>query len=238
MKSSTVLINAEAAIPFMGHQPILPPLTCQIYANSLVCFLGQRFSILNIYLHMLAGMNPPDAGKVEHFVREQVSPTTKDFPVIAYLNYNSSLLSVLNGIENVKLPALYHQLGSKEQIEAQVYALLSELDYGANHKALPAFMSMLQKRHLLIARAIMLQPQLLFIENPFSDLELEEAGILGRYLADLVQHKNMTIITSNASLDFVEDYAEQIIYATPDDFQFFYQWEAFFQYKRLNRLKF
>jgi NitT/TauT family transport system ATP-binding protein len=187
---------------------------------------------------MLAGLIDPHSGLVDYFVENQTTPAHTHFPAIAYLNYNSTLLSVLNGIGNVELPALYHQLGTKQEIEARVLALLNELDYGANHKVLPSYMSMLQKRHLLIARALMLNPQILFIENPFADLELEEAAILGGYLAQLVKNKNIAIITSNANLDFVEHYAEQIIYATDNDFQFFQEWQTFLHYKQQQRLKF
>lgn len=238
MKNDSILIQAAAAVPLSDELRCSAPLTCQIRAASLVCFLGQRFSVLNVYLHMLAGLIDTQSGTIEHFVKPQVTPAHSHFPGIAYLDYNSTLLSVLSGIENVKLPALYHQLGSKQQVDMQAEELLSELKYQADHTLLPSFMTMLQKRHLLIARALMLKPQMLFIENPFADMELEEAAVLGQYLATLVKNKNITLVTSNANLDFVEHYAEQIIYATEQEFHFFNQWQDFSDYKQLNRLKF
>lgn len=238
MKNTVALVCAHAAVPCCEDQRFLPPLSYQINTGSLVCFLGQRFRTLNIYLQMLAGLTEPESGLVEHFVEQQITPAHSHFPGIAYLDYSSTLLSVLNGLENVKLPALYHQLGTRQQIDEQAQDLLNQLQYDANHQVLPAFMTMLQKRHLLIARALMLKPQMLFIENPFADLELEDAAILGQYLATLVKNKNITLVTSNANLDFVEHCAEQIIYATGQDFQFFQQWQDFSHYKQQNRLKF
>lgn len=234
MSHHPLLIRAENAIPVATNQQDFFPLSYDVFANQLVCFLGSRFSVLNIYLQMLAGIHKPYSGDVTHFVTQ----CSAQFPVIAYLNYNSTLLSVLPGVENVKLPALYHQLGSKEQIDLKVAALLAEMDYGADHSLLPAFMSGLQKRHLLIARAIMLEPKIVFIENPFAGLELAEATILGDYLATLVKNKQMTVITSNAHLDFVEHYGQQIIYAAADKFEFFSQWDRFLAYKQQHRLKF
>jgi ABC-type multidrug transport system ATPase subunit len=238
MTDTNPLIRTVAAIPMDKEKSTLIPLTCEINSASLVCFLGQRFSILNIYLRMLAGLTQPQSGEIEHFVSEQTTPAHSHFPSIAYLNYNSTLLSILNGFENVLVPALYHQLGSRECIEQQAHALLSELNYNANHTLLPTFMSMLQRKHLLIVRALMLKPQIVFIENPFSGLELEEITILGQYLGELVKNKNITIVTSNANLDFVEQYAHHIIYAAEHDFHFFKQWQDFLAYKQLNQLKF
>lgn len=238
MTDTQPLIRTVAAIPTDKEKTALIPLTCEINSASLVCFLGQRFSILNIYLRMLAGLTDPQAGEIEHFVSEQTTPAHSHFPSIAYLNYNSTLLSILSGFENVLVPALYHQLGTRQEIEQQAQTLLSELNYNANHKLLPTFMSMLQRKHLLIVRALMLKPQILFIENPFAGLELEETAILGHYLSELVKNKNITIVTSNANLDFVEYYAHHIIYATEHEFQFFKQWQDFLPYKQLHRLKF
>ena len=238
MKNQTTLIRTTAAIPYSKEKTLLPPLTCEIKASSLVCFLGQRFKVLNVYLHLLAGLTDTRFGEVEHFVEPQITVAHSHFPSIAYLDYNSTLLSVLNGLENVKLPALYHQLGTREQIDQKAQDLLNELQYDADHKILPAFMSMLQKRHLLVARALMLKPQMLFIENPFDGLELEEAAILGEYLARVVKTKQITLVTSHANLDFVEHYADQIVYATEQDFQFFQTWQSFSDYKQLHRLKF
>jgi len=232
--SHTILIRAKAAIPFADNPEDFPPLTYDIYPAQLTCFLGARFSILNRYLRLLAGIEKTYSGEVLHFL----CPFQSHFPHVAYLNCHSTLLSVLSGIENVKLPALYHQLGTREKVESKAFELLNEMQYGADHSILPAFMSMLQKRHLLIARAIMLEPKVLFIENPFTGLELAEMAILADYLASLVKQKNITVITSNAHLDFVEHYAQQIIYVTEQAFHFFTHWHTFWEYKQQHRLKF
>jgi ABC-type multidrug transport system ATPase subunit len=237
MNNQTVLIQANAAIPFFNEKN-LPPLSCQLKQAQLTCFLGHKFRLVNIYLQMLAGLTSLQSGAVDYFIEPQATPAHTHFPCIAYLNYHSNLLSVLNGVENVTLPALYHQLGSSDEIDRQAAALLAELDYGADHLILPSFMLTLQKRHLLIARALMLHPKMLFIENPFADLELEEAVILGRYLAELVTKKGLTLVTSQANLDFVKDYAQQIIYADYQQFDIFQDWASFFEYKQRFGLKF
>ncbi len=107
---------------------------------------------------------------------------------------------------------------------------MGELDYGANHFILPAFMSPLQKQHLLIVRAIMLKPAILFIENPFSSLDRDQVRTFGQYLSELVKTKNITLITSNANLDFVRSYADQMIYITTANTHVFNHWEAFSTY--------
>jgi len=230
MKDKAVLIQAFSAIPCLDPLPSSAPLTCEISAASLVCLLGRQFSVINAYMQMLAGANEPYTGSIEYADSLLTNSDNTNCPAIAYLYYNSALLSVLNGIDNVKVPAVYHQLAPATQIDKEVHALVGELEYGANHLILPAFMSTLQKRHLLIVRAIMLKPRILFIENPFSSLDRDQVRVFGHYLSDLVKNKNITVITSNANLDFVRSYADQMIYITAANVQVFTHWETFSDY--------
>jgi ABC-type multidrug transport system ATPase subunit len=230
MKDKAVLIQAISAIPYFDLLPLQAPLSCEINAASLVCLLGERYSLTNAYMQMLAGTHEPYAGSINHLDSLLNSCVHSKCPAIAYLYDNSTLLSVLNGIDNVKVPALYHQLESTKQIDKEVDALLGELEYGANHRLLPAFMDTLQKRHLLIVRAIVLKPGILCIENPFSGLDREQARVFGEYLASLVKNKNITVITSNANFSFVQNYADQIIYLTSANVHIFKHWETFFRY--------
>jgi len=230
MNDNAALIKAFSAIPCREPLPLSAPINCEIRAASLVCLLGQQFSVINAYMQMLGGTNEPYSGSINYADILLTNSDNNDCPAIAYLYHNSALLSVLNGIDNVKIPALYHQLASTTQIDNEVYALLGEFEYGANHLILPAFMSTLQRRHLLIVRAIMLKPRILFIENPFSSLDREQVRVFGQYLSGLVKNKNITVITSNANFDFVRNYADQMIYITSANVHVFNHWETFSHY--------
>ena len=227
MNDKAALIQTISAIPYSDLRPPSVPLTCEINAASLVCLLGQQFSVINVYMQMLAGTNEPYTGSVNYADSLLNNSDKNDCPAIAYLYHNSALLSVLNGIDNVKVPALYHQLASTTQIDKEVYALVNEFEYGADHLILPAFMSTLQRRHLLIVRAIMLKPKILFIESPFSNLDRDQVRVFGQYFSGLVKNKNITVITSNANLDFVRSYADQVIYITTATVHVFNHWETF-----------
>ena len=233
MNENQILIQANSATPNSESFALSQSLTCEIRTGSLVCIIGQRINILNDHMEMLAGLNTPYAGSVSfldgltykncnHCNGKNINCLS-----VRYIYRNSALMSILNGINNVKAPALYHHRASVDQIDLKANKLLSELEYGADHELLPAFMSTLQKKHLLIVRAIMLKPKVLFIESPFMDLDREQVRIFGQYLAGLVKDKNITVIASNVNLDFVQSYADQIIYLTPADIHIFKEKDAF-----------
>ena len=230
MNEKEILIQAISAIPNNELFTLKQSFTCEISTASLVCLLGQRINILNACMEMLAGVNDPYSGSINYSDDLSKSNSRHDYSTIAYIYHNSTLLSILNGVDNVKAPALYHHISSKNEIDREADILLAELEYKTDHRQLPAFMSTLQKRYLLIVRAVMLKPKVLFIENPFMDLDREQVRIFGKYLAGLVKEKNITLIISNINLDFVQSYADQIIYLTSTDTHVFKQREDFFNH--------
>jgi ABC-type phosphate/phosphonate transport system ATPase subunit len=76
----------------------------------------------------------------------------------------------------------------------------------------------------------MLNPKILFIENPFSSLDRDQVRVFGQYLSGLVKSKNITVIAGNANLDFVRSYADQMIYITTANTHVFNHWETFSDY--------
>lgn len=227
MNEKQILIQANAATPNSEIPDLISPLSCEIEVGSLVCILGQRINPLNTYMEMLAGIIQPSAGSLDYCDSLLGNDSDRHCLAVGYIYHDSSLLSILNGIENIKAPAMYHHLGTNDEIDREVELLLAEIDPRANHKQLPAFMDTFQKRYLLIIRAIMLKPKVLFIENPFMNLDREQVRILGEYLAKLVNEKNITVITSNVNLDFVQRYADQIIYLSEEDIQVFKERDTF-----------
>lgn len=227
MNENEILIQAIGALPNNELFASLQSLTCEIKPASLVCILGQRSNTLNACMEMLAGINEPYTGSVMYEDNLFTLNKHNNCLPIKYIYHNSALLSILNGIDNIKVPALYHHLGSIAEIDKEVDTLLAELEYQADYKLLPAFLDTLQKRYLLIVRAIMLKPRILFIENPFRDLDREQVRVFGKYIAGLVKEKNMTVITSNVNLDFVQRYADQIIYLTTEEIHVFQERETF-----------
>ena len=231
MSMDEIVIQAESARPcFAGEQP-LPTLNCLITPANQICMVGDHIPIMTCYLRMLAGVDKPCAGEVTLLgQRSSVMDADQRRALrlqIAFVARGGPLLSVLSGINNVKLPAQYHELGSGEEIEQRTRELIAELEYLADHDVLPAYMTGLQRRHLAIARALMLQPQMLFVDDPFEGLDRYARGMISTYLDFLVQEKGLAVVTSNANLAFVKENADMIIYCGREGMLPFDGWESF-----------
>lgn len=197
-----VLLRAEGLIPAGLEDAPALDLTLD---DGLVVLVGPERGRLELWLRALAGLAPPAAGNLRllgqapgeggaqdgQWLRRQVGYVTPAVP----------LLSILGGLRNVMLPALYHRLAPEREVERRARTLLGEIAYDADHDALPAYMSELQRRHLLIARALILEPRLLLLEQPLAGLDLAAAEQLREYLVAKVRPRvELLLVVANDPL--------------------------------------
>jgi ABC-type multidrug transport system ATPase subunit len=146
---------------------------------------------------------------------------------IAYLDSSIQLLSILSGFNNLKLAAEYHQTKNKKQIHRRALQLLEYFQCMHVRYKLPAFMSTLEHRLLLIARALMLEPDILFIDKPFQGLDMQEHNVLGDLLMAITADMQITVVSSAISLAFMKKAAQHIIYCDGQAFYAYNEWGEF-----------
>ena len=198
--------------------------------------MGLNHSILLPYMQTLAGINPPLEGRCivmgndSHHISQQECQLLRQ--KVGFVLQGGALLSVLNGIENLKLAARYHQIGDEKKIQQKALLLLSEIPHEADNNILPAYMTELQRRLLAITRALMLDPQLLFVDSPFDGLGHHDRTIIARYLSDIGKNRNITLVIGSDDLYFTHSLADQIIFCDNDEALVFDSWKNFYQCKR------
>lgn len=224
------IIRAIELVPWdEKSSSALPPLNCEIRATGTACLLGDNSRQLAYYLRSLGGVDDIRSGELYLFGErfENVSPRhwQQMRLNIGFVSRTSPLLSVLSGIENVVLPALYHKKMSRAEAQATARALLTGLQCDADLSLLPAYLTPLERTQLAIARSAILQPAVLMLEEPYHQLEVTEHNLINAFLADWAQTHALVISTRN--LHFVKQQADRIIFAAENKILYFDSWEAF-----------
>ncbi len=213
---SKILIRTHKAIPEELSSIALPSLSCTIPSATFICCKSYHLE-LTPYMQMLAQQQIAGSGSITY-------PQPLN---IAYIDTNIQLLSILSGLNNLKLAAEYHQTYKQKQIHRRALQLLAYFQCTHVRYKLPAFMSTLEHRLLLIARALMLEPDILFIDKPFQGLDMHEHNILGDHLMTITTDMQITVVSSAVSLAFMKKAAQQIIYCDDQAFYAYNEWGRF-----------
>lgn len=186
-------IVADDAIPYSTESNLrFLPLKCHIKPSSLACLVGPHRSQLRAYLLMLAGISKPVQGHIEilgQVVSEFDQQAWQKLRCkIGYLSGASPLLSVQPALMNVMLPVLYHVDLPFRETADKARALLAELGCHFEPTTYPALLSSFQRLQLALARALILDPQILIFDVPFNNLgagDRQKMGVLlGQYIKD------------------------------------------------------
>lgn len=112
---------------------------------------------------------------------------------IGYLFQNFELLDNLTGEENILLPLAIHGR-SKQDHEKRFRELISYLDIDEVLKKFPAQMSGGQKQRVAAARALILNPKVLLMDEPTGALDSKNAKNLMEQLSGFNQEQETTIL--------------------------------------------
>ena len=159
--------------------PLLDDVTCHIEAGQRIGLLGRNGAGKTSLMRLIAGAIQADAGSVDFTPGATVALLQQDVP--------QDLAGPVREIVATGLPpAADGEAGwQREQAVVQMLSRM-ELDGGAAFEALSAGL----KRRVLLARAVVGQPDLLLLDEPTNHLDIEAVewleGFLGRWRGTLI----------------------------------------------------
>ena len=100
---------------------------------------------------------------------------------------------------------------SKEAAEKKAMELLDQLGLADKRDSYPCMLSGGQQQRVSIARALALDPKILFFDEPTSALDPELTGEVLKVINDLAQ-RNMTMIIVTHEMQFAREVSDRIIF--------------------------
>jgi len=188
-----------------GHLPLLDEALLQIEAGERVSLVGRNGTGKSTLLQLLSGEQRPDRGSVWLQPGLRVARLAQDVP----LSTNRSVVDVVadglgelselvasyhhtaHRVADASTPALLAQLGELQhelelhdgwRIEERIELVLSHLDLPA--EASVDTLSGGWRRRVLLARALVAQPDLLLLDEPTNHLDLDAIDWLEEFLAE------------------------------------------------------
>jgi NitT/TauT family transport system ATP-binding protein len=184
------LIAAQHISKTYGDQDsrvlVLKDVSLEIRAGEFIALLGPSGSGKSTLLRVLAGLLPPSSGQV----LVHGTPLTGTNPYAAMVFQSFALLPWLTVLENVELGLLPKGLSPGERRQRALPAI-ELIGLHGFENAYPREISGGMKQRVGFARALVVEPELLLLDEPFSALDVLVADTLRRELLDLWQQRKI-----------------------------------------------
>jgi NitT/TauT family transport system ATP-binding protein len=172
--------------PGGGRIQVIAPTNLSVEPGVIVALLGPSGSGKSTLLRMLAGLTPPSAGEVLWHGK----PLVESSPNTAIVFQSFALFPWLTVLENVEAPLL---AGGMKRVERHRRALrtLNSVGLRGFEAAYPKELSGGMRQRVGFARALAVEPEVLFMDEPFSALDVLTAENLRSELMELWLQKKI-----------------------------------------------
>ncbi|HEX4001797.1 MAG TPA: AAA-associated domain-containing protein [Candidatus Acidoferrales bacterium] len=181
-----------------GHQiQVIAPLDLSIEADTITALLGPSGSGKSSLLRILSGLAAPSAGEVLWHGK----PLGDCAPNVAIVFQSFALFPWLSVLENVEGPLLARGLDHADRHRRALQALAT-VGLKGFESAYPKELSGGMKQRVGFARALAVEPEILFMDEPFSALDVLTAEnlrgeLLDLWLAKKIPTRGIFIVTHN-----------------------------------------
>jgi NitT/TauT family transport system ATP-binding protein len=174
-----------------GHNvQIIAPLDLSIYPGTVVALLGASGSGKSTLLRMLSGLSEPSSGHVMWHGRD----LKETAPHVAIVFQSFALFPWLTVVDNVEAPLVARGMEADER-RRQALRAINTVGLKGFEDAYPKELSGGMKQRVGFARALAVEPEVLFMDEPFSALDVLTAENLRSELLDLWLENKMGIKT-------------------------------------------
>lgn len=185
----SVLSMQGVRFAFPGWPPTVDGVDLEVEEGAFHCLVGRSGCGKTTLLKLAAGLLAPDAGRVA-FCRRSPDSVGRD---IGFVFQSPNLLEWHRVIDNVLLPISLHRRPTAEEV-AQAQQLLEQLGLDAHARKYPRQLSGGQQSRVALARALILQPSLLLLDEPFAALDAITREELQRDLLAMCRARRTSVL--------------------------------------------
>jgi NitT/TauT family transport system ATP-binding protein len=193
---------------------VLDGITLELRADEFVALLGPSGSGKSTLLRILAGLVQPSSGEVMLHDQALVGAN----PAVSIVFQSFALYPWLTIVENVELGLLAKQLPRNERRQ-RALAAIDLIGLDGFEDAYPKELSGGMKQRVGFARALVVEPEALFMDEPFSALDVLTAQNLREQLLDLWTDRTMptrSILMVTHNIDEAVSLADRLVVLAAD----------------------
>lgn len=204
------IISAQNVVKRFGDDIVaVDDISFDVQKGEIFAFLGPNGAGKSTTIKMLTTMLRPTDGTLKlagHDVTQEQDSARKAFGIVFQ---DPSLDEELSAYENMELHATLYGVPRAKQKE-RIKELMELVELWNRKDSMIKTFSGGMRRRLEIARGLVHEPRILFLDEPTLGLDTQTRNLMWEYVQRLSREKGMTIFFTTHYLDEAEDVAERI----------------------------
>ena len=184
-----------------GRRRVFDELSCGFARGRISVLMGGSGTGKSTLLRMVGGLQAPDAGSIRVAGQEIVglgeAGQRQARARLGMLFQNGALLDSMSVFDNVALPLREHSQLASAEIAERVHDRLAAVGLADIDDLLPGELSGGMLRRAALARAIVMEPEILLCDEPFSGLDPPNVSRIEALLTHLNRDHGLTLVVTS-----------------------------------------
>ncbi len=195
---------------------ILDNISLNIRRGEVFVILGSSGGGKTTLLKHIIGLLKPVSGEINIFGKNTLSMELEEFEEIlkkiGVQFQGGALLNSMEVWENVAMPLEHHTRLPVSTIRNIVKQKLSLVNLKHAYRLFPSELSGGMKKRVALARAIVMDPEILFFDEPSAGLDPITAAELDELILELQKKLGITIVVVTHELESIKRIADRVLY--------------------------
>ncbi len=197
----------------IDRRPIFDGLDIRVRLGRITAVMGPSGTGKTTLLRLITGQNFADAGEVRVFGRDVSSLRRREIYAMrrrmGMLFQNGALLTDINVFENVAFPVREHADLPEPLIRNLVLTKLEAVGLRGAAELMPSELSGGMARRVALARAIVMDPEVLIYDEPFVGLDPISLGVILRLIKEMNEALGITSIVVSHDVHEIATIADE-----------------------------
>ena len=215
------MLSARDVSKTLCGRPVLSEIDCDVSPGEITVIVGPSGAGKSTLLRVLAFLEAPDKGILTFDLSEmknhrvdfskEVSLRVAPWPRITAVFQQLFLWPYMTLRQNILLPAQSLGKTGEEQILRELNSLIAELNLTGSIDRFPNETSLGERQRAALARAILLNPSYLLLDEITSSLDIEQIGSVLAMLPNL-KSRGIGLLLVTHLIEFAKRTADQVVF--------------------------